>query len=100
MDWIYIAFLSWLVICVVLIIATLVTLPQLGDERKDLIKMKAQSYAFATVIFWLIFETGKSIYFTIWTDKTYTSIEPAALLIIISGMYLITLFYYKKKYGG
>ena len=50
MDWSSILLVVTLAFCVLIIIVTLVSLPQLGDERKDFIKMKAQSYTFVGVI--------------------------------------------------
>ena len=60
MDWIILTVLfSILGISAILIIVTLVSLPQLGDERKNLIKMKAQSYTFAVVIGFALIELFK-----------------------------------------
>jgi hypothetical protein len=100
MDWIAILLFVFLAICVLLIIVTLVSLPQLGDERKDFIKMKAQSFAFAGVIGYLLINLLESIYVTYWTDNTYEGINPFAALIGISLVYLISLLFCKKKYGG
>ncbi|ATP40001.1 hypothetical protein CSE16_08025 [Solibacillus sp. R5-41] len=101
MDWmILIAFLGFLAICLILIIITLVSLTRLGDERKKFIKMKAQSYTFIVVIGYLIIEIGENIYKTIWGNGSYTQIGPFSFLVTISGVYLISLFFFKKKYGG
>ncbi len=50
MDWIVVSFFAVLAIFVLLIVITLASLPKLGDERKNFIKMKAQSYAFTIVL--------------------------------------------------
>lgn len=100
MDWFSVLFLGVLVACVVLICITLVTLPQLGDERKNLIKMKAQSFSFAVVIIWMLFEIGESVYLTLWTESSYQGISPISFSVAISAAYLISLLFFKKKYGG
>lgn len=97
---ILIAFLGFLAICLILIIITLVSLTRLGDERKKFIKMKAQSYTFIVIIGYLIIEIGENIYKTIWGNGSYAQISPFSLLVTISGVYLISLFFSKKKYGG
>lgn len=100
MDWIVIVFLSVLAICILLIVMTLASLPQLGDERKNFIKMKAQSYTFVVVIFYLLIKVIESIYVTYWTDDSFKGMNPLILLIVISIIYLVTLLYTKKRYGG
>lgn len=55
MDSILLAiFIFALLVSIILIVVTLVSLPPLGDERKNLIQMKAQSYTFAIVILYMI----------------------------------------------
>ena len=48
--------LSLLAICIILIVTTLVSLPKLGDERANYIKMRAQSYAFTVVVGFLLLD--------------------------------------------
>ncbi len=95
MGWIAI-----LAICVLLIIITLASLPKLGDERKNFIRMKAQSYAFTVVIGVLLLEIVKLIYVTFWTEASYDGISPFPFLLVISIIYLIALLFLKRKYGG
>ena len=100
MDWILIGFLSLLAIAVTLIVITLISLPKLGDERKNLIKMKAQSYAFTVVIGYVLIEFGRNIYRTTWGNGSYEGMNPFVFLVVISVIYLISLLFTKKKYGG
>ena len=93
-------FLALLMISLLLIIVTLASLPKLGDERKNFIKMKAQSYAFTIVIGILVLEIIGVIYSTIWKEQTYNGLNPFSFLLSISIIYLITLQFSKKKYGG
>jgi hypothetical protein len=96
MDSIILAvFFSILGISAILIIITFVSLPQLGDERKNLIKMKAQSYTFAVVIGYTLIQLFKNMY-----NSSYEGINPFTFLITISIIYLISLLFFRKKYGG
>lgn len=100
MDWFFIiVFFAALAICGVLIVFTLVSLPKLGDERKNYIKMKAQSYAFTVVIVMLIIEMAEKIYLAFWGNSSYEGINPFPFLAAISIVYLITLLIYKKRYS-
>lgn len=101
MDWIIWAVLfSILGISAILIIVTLVSLPQLGDERKDFIKMKAQSFTFAIIIGYALIELFKKIYINIWKNGSYEGINPIIFLITTSIIYLISLLFFRKKHGG
>jgi len=101
MDWLIITvFFTILVICAVVIVLTLASLPKLGDERKNFIKMKAQSNAFAVVIGLVLIEIGESIYKEVWSNGSYEGINPFSFIVAISVIYLISLLYSKKKYGG
>lgn len=97
---IIVIFFSLIALSVVLILFTLSTLPQLGDERKNFIKMKAQSYSFAVVIGMFVYEMGKKVYSVFWGNNNYEGISPFASLISICIIYLLTLLYYKRKYGN
>lgn len=99
MDWIVVVFLAILALCVLLITVTLASLPKLGDERSNFIKMKAQSYAFTIVITLAFIEIMESIYLTIWTENTYKGMNPLTFLAAISAVYLISLLFSKKKYS-
>ncbi len=100
LNGIVIIFFLLLVLSLILIFFTISTLPQLGDERKKLIKMKAQSYSFAVVIAVLVFEMGKKVYSAFWGSNTYEGISPFSFLLSICIIYLITLLFYKRKYGN
>jgi hypothetical protein len=92
-------FLSLLGISILLIIITLLSLPQLGDERRNLIKMKAQSFTFTAIIGYVFLEFGGNIYRTIWGSGSYEGINPFTFLVTFSLMYLTSLLFFKKKYG-
>lgn len=92
-------FLSLVGISMVLIIMTLLFLPQLGDERKNLIKMKAQSFTFTAIIGYAFLEVGGNIYRTTSGNGSYEGINPFTFLVTFSLMYLSSLLFFKKKYG-
>ncbi len=100
MDWNIVLFFAILAICVLLIVITVISLPSLGDERKNFIKMKAQSYAFTIAIGLALIQIIESVYLTIWTENSYGGMNPFTFLITISIVYLISLLFFKKKYGG
>ena len=96
MDWIVITVLFIILgLSVILIIGTLVSLPQVGDERKNLIKMKAQSYTFAVAMGYVLIQLFKNIY-----NGSNEGINPFIFLITISIIYLISLLFFRKKYGS
>ncbi|WP_088072781.1 hypothetical protein [Gottfriedia luciferensis] len=99
MNLLPIYFVSILILSAILIIITLTSLPQLGDERKKLIKMKSQSFTFTIVIALLVVEFGKEIYSMVWGSNSYKGISPFPFLAAISVVYLVSLLTLKKKYG-
>uniref|UniRef100_UPI00344B4989 hypothetical protein n=1 Tax=Carnobacterium TaxID=2747 RepID=UPI00344B4989 len=87
-------------ISVVLIILTLISLPKLGDERKNLVKIKAQSSTFTVIIGYMMIEMGENIYKSVWGNGNYEGINPFVFLFVFSSFYLLSLLSFKKKYGG
>ena len=99
MDMAIVLFFVFLAICLLLIVMTLVTLPKLGDERKNFIKMKAQSYTFTVVVGIVLLEILESVYLT-FKESSYEGMNPFAFLTAISVIYLSSLLISKRKYGG
>lgn len=97
---IFLLFLGFLIINAILIILTLISLPKLGDERKNFIKMKAQSYTFTVVIGITLLKIIENTYRTIWGNGVFEGINPLSHLTAISIIYLISLLFFKKKYGA
>lgn len=100
MDWWLAVLVGIFVLAVVFIFIVLATLPPLGDERKTFIKMKAQSFTFSVIIVWLLFEVLQSVYLAIWSDQVAKGLNPFVFLFTISIVYLASLLFVKKKYGG
>ena len=99
MDWIVILIIVMFAIFGTAIIITLVSLTQLGDERKKLIKMKAQSFSFVVVFFMLLFHIAKSAYLALAKGDMDYGISPLPFLFTVSLIYLVALRTVKKKYG-
>lgn len=97
---IFLLFLGFLLINAILIILTLISLPKLGDERKNFIKMKAQSYTFTVVIGIILIQIIKNTYKIIWGNGVFEGINPLSQLTTISIIYLVSLLFFKKKYGA
>lgn len=101
MDWIVSTVLFIILgISAILIISTLLSLPHLGDERKNLVKMKSQSFTFVIVIGYVLIELFQKIYINIWKNGSYEGINPVVFLITTSIIYLSSLLFFRKKYGG
>jgi hypothetical protein len=99
MDWVKIVYSVILLVCGILVLV--VASSKKGDERREFIKGKAQSYSFIVVIGVLILEVAQSIYLTFQENTSYNGygISPIMFLTLILFIYLITLLVYRKKYG-
>jgi hypothetical protein len=97
MDWVKIVYSILLLIAGGWIF--IAHLSQKGDERKQFIKTKAQSYAFIVVVGMLILHVGQAIYETV-QGESVSGISPLSFLTVISIIYLGTLLVHGKKYGG
>lgn len=99
-NWPVILFFVVLALSLLAIVLTLISLPKLGDERSNFVKLKAQSYTFMIVVGVTVLDILESIYITFRTTNEYTPTHPFILLTVISFVYLLALLSAKKKYGG
>jgi hypothetical protein len=99
MDWVKIVYSVILLVCGILILV--VASSRKGDERREYIKAKAQSYSFVVVIGVLILEVAQSIYLAFQENTTNNgyAISPIMFLTLILIIYLVTLLIYRKKFG-
>lgn len=97
MDYVKLVYASILLIGGILIFFA--PLFQKGDERKQFIKSKAQSYAFTVVMGVFILNVAQSIYFTIQGEHGNGG-SPLVSMTLISIIYLVTLLVYGRKYGN
>lgn len=100
MNWVILMFFSIIGISVIAIVITLSSLVKLGDERKDLIKMKAQSYSFVIIVFVLLIDIIQNIFVMFSGQGKFEDVDPFIFLTVISVIYLVSLLFFKKKYGG
>lgn len=88
-------FILFLCMCIGLIVLTFISLLKLGDERKVMIQNKAQVVTFTGVIGFMSLQFLKNL-----IRQQYEGVNPLTFLIVFSLMYLSSLVYFKKKYGG
>ena len=87
-------FLAVFVLILVSIGVLLFSLAKKGDERAQLIKMKAMSAAFVWTVAVLIVEV-----FRMMNADTLAVTNPLLVLVLVSIVFLVSLIVYKKKYG-
>lgn len=93
-------FYGLLLLFLLAILASLFSLAKLGDERKTFIKEKAQSSAFMVTVLILLFDSLESLYLTYKGYQSFSPTHPVILLTVISLVYLISLFWTRRKHGG
>lgn len=84
----------FLLILIVLDIAMIVSLLRTGDERRQLIVWKASAFTLLVVVGTLVIDVVESI-----VKVEAMLINPFIKLSVTAMVYLLTLLYYKKRYG-
>ena len=84
----------FLLILIILDIAMIVSLLRTGDERRQLIVWKASAFTLLVVVGTLVLDVVESI-----VRAEAMLINPFIKLSITAMVYLLTLLYYKKRYG-
>lgn len=84
----------FLLILIVLDIAMIVSLLRTGDERRQLIVWKASAFTLLVVVGTLVLDVVESI-----VRVEAMLINPFIRLSVTAMVYLLTLLYYKKRYG-
>ena len=84
----------FLLILIILDIAMIVSLLRTGDERRQLIVWKASAFTLLVVVGTLVLDVVESI---VRVDAML--INPFIRLSVTAMVYLLTLLYYKKRYG-
>ncbi|MBP3950248.1 hypothetical protein [Bacillus suaedae] len=100
MDALSVVYISILFISAILIVITVVSLPNVGAERKRMIKTKAKSFTFTIIITLLVIEASKDLYSVFWGNEPYVAKPPFALLSGAAFIYLSSLLFFKRKYGN
>ncbi|MCI2994118.1 hypothetical protein LV812_02130 [[Clostridium] innocuum] len=84
----------FLLILIILDIAMIVSLLRTGDERRQLIVWKASAFTLLVVVGTLVLDVVESI-----VRVEAMLINPFIRLSVTAMVYLLTLLYYKKRYG-
>ena len=84
----------FLLILIILDVAMIVSLLRTGDERRQLIVWKASAFTLLVVVGTLVIDVVESI-----VRAEAMLINPFIKLSITAMVYLLTLQYYKKRYG-
>ena len=84
----------FLLILIILDIAMIVSLLITGDERRQLIVWKASAFTLLVVVGTLVLDVVESI-----VRVEAMLINPFIKLSVTAMVYLLTLLYYKKRYG-
>lgn len=84
----------FLLILIILDIAIIVSLLRTGDERRQLIVWKASAFTLLIVVLTLVIDVIESI-----VRVEAMLINPFIKLSVTAMVYLLTLLYYKKRYG-
>ena len=84
----------FLLALIVLDISMIVSLLKTGDERRQLIVWKASTFTLLVVVGTLVFDVVESM-----IKVEAMLINPFVKLSVTAMIYLLTLLYYKRKYG-
>ena len=84
----------FLLILVILDIAMIVSLLRTGDERRQLIVWKTSAFTLLVVVGTFVIDVVESI-----VRVEAMLINPFIKLSVTAMVYLLTLLYYKKRYG-
>ena len=84
----------FLLILIILDIAMIVSLLRTGDERRQLIVWKASTFTLLVVVGGLLIDIVESF-----VRGEAMLINPFIKLCVTAMVYLLTLLYYKKRYG-
>ena len=84
----------FLLILIILDIAMIVSLLRTGDERRQLIVWKASTSTLLVVVGGLVIDIVESL-----VRSEAMLINPFIKLSVTAMVYLLTLLYYKKRYG-
>ena len=84
----------FLLILIILDVAMIVSLLRTGDERRQLIVWKASAFTLLVVVGTLVIDVVESI-----VRAEAMLINPFIKLSVTAMVYLLTLLYYKKRYG-
>lgn len=88
-----------LLIFLILIVAMFISLARQGDERRRMIVQTASANTFSVTVLYLLFCAIEGVVRSIVRGEPMEEMNPIVTLTVISIIYSIELFYYKRKYG-
>ena len=88
-----------LLIFLILIVAMFISLAKQGDERRRMIVQTTSANTFAVSVVYILFCAIEGIIRSIAHGEPMEEMNPIVTLTVISIIYSIELFYYKRKYG-
>lgn len=88
-----------LLIFLILIVVMFVSLAKQGDERRRMIVQTTSANTFAVTVLYLLFCFIEGIVRSVAQGEPIEKMNPIVTLTVISIIYSIELFYYKRKYG-
>lgn len=88
-----------LLIFLILIVVMFVSLAKQGDERRRMIVQTTSANTFAVSVVYILFCAIEGIIRSIAHGEPMEEMNPIVTLTVISIIYSIELFYYKRKYG-
>ena len=98
MDWLFIVFGIIFIILVMLIVTFLVLLSKQGDERYEHIKTKAMANSFIAVVGSLMVKLCSAMFDI--SNRPNSTLSHLSLLVTVARIFLVSLVWQKKKYGG
>lgn len=98
MDWLLIMFSIIFALLIILIIIFLVLLSKQGDERYEQIKTKAMANSFIATVGALVAKLCLAVFST--GNQPNSALSNLSLLIAIAIIFLVSLVWQKRKYGG
>ena len=99
MDWLFIVLVAVFIILIILVLIVLALLLKQGDERFEYIKAKAITNSFIATVGLLVAKLCYGIYKS-GVQTTNENRVNLSLLITISIIFLFSLLWEKRKYGG
>lgn len=96
----FVLFIIFLLTIIGITIFMFISLAKQGDERREMIVGKASTKTFVIIVLYMAFYVVKNIYLILsGTNLSPYGMDPFVTLTTISLIYVIVLFYHKKKYG-
>lgn len=99
-DFGFILFCIFLLSVIAIIITMFVSLTKQEDERRRMIVEKSSTKTFAIMVLYFLMCIAENIFKVVsGNDLSPEGMNPFVTLIVVAVVYIVELFYHKKKYG-